>query len=53
MKNAMGDASRDPTEDGAIMTLRVDATAVLHSEYGETGRKIIRFQLRSLRRRTA
>ena len=35
MKNAMGDASRDPTEDGAIMTLRVDATAVLHSEYGE------------------
>lgn len=34
MKNAMGDASRDPTEDGAIMTLRVDATAVLHSEYG-------------------
>lgn len=35
MKNAMGDAGRDPTEDGAIMTLRVDATAVLHSEYGE------------------
>lgn len=35
MKNAMDDASRDPTEDGAIMTLRVDATAVLHSEYGE------------------
>lgn len=34
MKNAMGDASRDPTEDGAIMTLRADATAVLHSEYG-------------------
>lgn len=34
MKNAMGDASRDPTEDGAIITLRVDATAVLHSEYG-------------------
>ena len=34
MKNAMGDAGRDPTEDGAIMTLRVDATAVLHSEYG-------------------
>ena len=34
MKNAMGDASRDPTEDGAIMTLRVDATAVLRSEYG-------------------
>lgn len=34
MKNAMGDASRDPTEDGAIMTLRVDATAVLHSAYG-------------------
>lgn len=35
MKNAMGDDSRDPTEDGAIMTLRADATAVLHSEYGE------------------
>lgn len=35
MKNAMGDASRDPTEDGAIMTLRVDATAVLHNEYGD------------------
>lgn len=35
MKNAMGDAGRDPTEDGAIMTLRADATAVLHSEYGE------------------
>ena len=35
MKNAMGDDSRDPTEDGAIMTLCVDATAVLHSEYGE------------------
>lgn len=35
MKNAMGDASRDPTEDGAIMTLRVDATAVLHSTYGD------------------
>lgn len=35
MKNAMGDASRDPTEDGVIMTLRADATAVLHSEYGE------------------
>ena len=35
MKNAMGDDSRDPTEDGVIMTLRVDATAVLHSEYGE------------------
>lgn len=35
MKNAMGDASRDPTEDGAIMTVCVDATAVLHSEYGE------------------
>ena len=34
MKNAMGDASRDPTEDGVIMTLRADATAVLHSEYG-------------------
>lgn len=39
MKNAMGDASRDPTEDGAIMTLRVDATAVLHSEYGENWTK--------------
>ena len=35
MKNAMGDDSRDPTEDGAIMTVCVDATAVLHSEYGE------------------
>lgn len=35
MKNAMGDDSRDPTEDGAIMTLRVDATAVLHSTYGD------------------
>lgn len=35
MKNAMGDDSRNPTEDGAIMTLRADATAVLHSEYGE------------------
>lgn len=35
MKNAMGDDSRDPTEDGVIMTLRADATAVLHSEYGE------------------
>ena len=35
MKNAMGDASRDPTEDGAIMTLCADATAVLHSEYGD------------------
>lgn len=35
MKNAMGDASRDPTEDGAIMTLRADATAVLHSTYGD------------------
>lgn len=35
MKNAMGDASRDQTEDGVIMTLRADATAVLHSEYGE------------------
>ena len=34
MKNAMGNDSRDPTEDGAIMTLRADATAVLHSEYG-------------------
>lgn len=39
MKNAMGDASRDPTEDGAIMTLRVDATAVLHSEYGDNWTK--------------
>lgn len=39
MKNAMGDAGRDPTEDGAIMTLRVDATAVLHSEYGENWTK--------------
>ena len=39
MKNAMGDDSRDPTEDGAIMTLRVDATAVLHSEYGENWTK--------------
>lgn len=39
MKNAMGDESRDPTEDGAIMTLRVDATAVLHSEYGENWTK--------------
>lgn len=39
MKNAMGDASRDPTEDGAIMTLRVDATAVLHSAYGENWTK--------------
>ena len=35
MKNAMGDASRDPTADGVIMTLRADATAVLHSEYGD------------------
>lgn len=39
MKNAMGDAGRDPTEDGAIMTLRVDATAVLHSEYGSNWTK--------------
>lgn len=39
MKNAMGDAGRDPTEDGAIMTLRVDATAVLHSEYGDNWTK--------------
>ena len=39
MKNAMGDASRDPTEDGAIMTVCVDATAVLHSEYGENWTK--------------
>ena len=35
MKNAMGDDSRDPTEDGAIMTLCAEATAVLHSEYGD------------------
>lgn len=35
MKNAMGDDSRDPTEDGAIMTLYAEATAVLHSEYGD------------------
>lgn len=35
MKNAMGDDSRDPTEDGVIMTLRADATAVLHSTYCE------------------
>ena len=35
MKNAMGDDSRDPTEDGVIMTLRADATAVLHSTYGD------------------
>lgn len=35
MKNAMGDDSRDPTEDGVIMTLRADATAVLHSAYGD------------------
>ena len=35
MKNAMGDDSRDSTEDGVIMTLRADATAVLHSTYGE------------------
>lgn len=39
MKNAMGDASRDPTEDGVIMTLRADATAVLHSAYGENWTK--------------
>lgn len=39
MKNAMGDDRRDPAEDGAIMTLRVDATAVLHSEYGENWTK--------------
>ena len=39
MKNAMGDDSRDPTEDGVIMTLRADATAVLHSEYGENWTK--------------
>lgn len=36
MKNAMGDDSRDSTEDGAIMTLRADATAVLHSTYGDS-----------------
>ena len=35
MKNAMGDDSRDPTEGGVIMTLRADATAVLHSAYGD------------------
>lgn len=35
MKNAMGDDSRDSTEDGVIMTLRADATAVLHSAYGD------------------
>ena len=35
MKNAMGDDSRDPIEDGVIMTLRADATAVLHSTYGD------------------
>lgn len=35
MKNAMGDDSRDSPEDGAIMTLRADATAVLHSTYGD------------------
>lgn len=39
MKNAMGDDSRDPTEDGAIMTVCADATAVLHSEYGENWTK--------------
>lgn len=39
MKNAMGDDSRDPTEDGAIMTVCVDATAVLHSAYGENWTK--------------
>lgn len=39
MKNAMGDDRRDPAEDGAIMTLRVDATAVLHSAYGENWTK--------------
>ena len=39
MKNAMGDDSRDPTEDGVIMTLRADATAVLHSAYGENWTK--------------
>lgn len=39
MKNAMGDDSRDPTEDGVIMTLRADATAVLHSTYGENWTK--------------
>lgn len=36
MKNAMGDDSRDPTEGGVIMTLRADATAVLHSAYGDS-----------------
>lgn len=35
MKNAMGDDSRDSTEGGVIMTLRADATAVLHSTYGD------------------
>ena len=39
MKNAMGDDRRDPTEDGAIMTVCVDATAVLHSAYGENWTK--------------
>lgn len=39
MKNAMGDDSRDSTEDGAIMTVCVDATAVLHSAYGENWTK--------------
>lgn len=39
MKNAMGDDSRDPTEDGVIMTLRADATAVLHSTYGDNWTK--------------
>ena len=39
MKNAMGDDSRDPTEDGVIMTLRADATAVLHSAYDENWTK--------------
>lgn len=39
MKNAMGDDSRDPTEDGAIMTLYAEATAVLHSEYGDNWTK--------------
>lgn len=39
MKNAMGDDSRDPTEDGAIMTVCADATAVLHSAYGDNWTK--------------
>ncbi len=35
MKNAMGDDSRDPTEDGAIMVLQAQSTAILHEDYGE------------------